>query len=298
MNYEINASERCQEQQLIFGKETISSAKEFDIPDQFYEKGFCLVRNVAFAKQAESILQSVIDTADKKRAPLFAHFAKKTQLAKRDRIPVCEPSVQTSFSALHFDHAQPILANSPQLMQTLIGLYCPTESVNASAKTRVVSIASLFSQKKFGTKEEVSTRLMNYASKFGDGWEKPSKVNTKRIACFGRAIDALTEEEALILQWNQRMDEWFAAENDTNGEKSLSKERAFYAERGIDLTKCEEEITLRPGDLLIIDNLRAIHGRIGKRERAEIWQFMFGVQNANSHDVNLFRHWLANQAGK
>lgn len=298
MNQEINAFERCQEQQLIFGKESISPAKEFDIPNQFYEKGYCIVPNVACAEQATSIMQNVVDNIDKRRAPLFAHFAKKTQLAKRDKIPLCEPSVQTSFSALHFDHAQPILTDTPQLMQTLIGLYCPTDSVNATAKTRIVGISSLFSQKKFGTKAEVNTHLVNYASKFGDGWEKPSKVNTKRIACFGRVIDAISQGQALIHQWNQRMDEWFFAPDDNTGTKGLAQEYAFYKERGLDLSKCEEQITLKQGELLIIDNLRTIHGRLGKREKAEIWQFMFGIQNANPSDVDLFRHWLASQAGK
>ncbi|RJQ20328.1 hypothetical protein C4580_04015 [Candidatus Woesearchaeota archaeon] len=281
-------------QELLFGKTDIPFA-HFTIPDVFYEKGYCIISGIPDPETAASIIQSTARNADPKRAPLLAHFAQKTHLSKCNRIPVCEPSVQTSFSALHFDHAQPIISDTPQLMQTLVGLYCPPETKNSPAKTRLVSIPALFSQKKFGTAKDVHAKLTEYANQHGDGWDSPERVNTKRIACFARVIDALFGGHALLEQRNQRMDEWFFVSNDETGTKGLLRERAFYAERGLDLAKCEEHITLHPGELLIIDNLRTIHGRLGKRERAELWQIMFGVEHATPADIALFRSSLVEQ---
>jgi hypothetical protein len=60
----------------------------------------------------------------------------------------------------------------------------------------------------------------------------------------------------------------------------------------LDLGPVEERITLRGGELLVVDNLRAVHGRFGRRQPAEIYQFLYGVRSATPADIDHCRRLL------
>jgi hypothetical protein len=50
--------------------------------------------------------------------------------------------------------------------------------------------------------------------------------------------------------------------------------------------------------LLVIDNLRAVHGRFGRRRPAELYQFLYGVRSATPVDIDGFRaHLVAEFCG-
>ncbi len=57
---------------------------------------------------------------------------------------------------------------------------------------------------------------------------------------------------------------------------SLGAEVAFFSERGLPVEAVGFDISLRPGELLIFDNLKLAHGRRGIRRPAELNQRIFG----------------------
>jgi hypothetical protein len=57
---------------------------------------------------------------------------------------------------------------------------------------------------------------------------------------------------------------------------SVAAEAEFFAERDLPLEPVQIEVRLRPGELLIFDNLALAHGRRGTRRPGELSQRVFG----------------------
>jgi hypothetical protein len=54
----------------------------------------------------------------------------------------------------------------------------------------------------------------------------------------------------------------------------------------------EQRVILQSGDLLLIDNVRAIHGRMGTRAAGDLHQFLIGRPGCAPMDAHLIRQWL------
>src|SRR5262249_10604377 len=131
---------------------------------------------------------------------------------------------------------------------------------------------------------------------YGDGWSKPFPVNTYRLASFARVLDAACGEHQLIQFIDHSTAEWFKSDYDIfNGDKKsgLASEYVFYKDCGISLEAVEEQICIQPGQLLIIDNMRAVHGRVGSRHPREIVQFLYGAKSVSPSQIDVFRRYLA-----
>jgi hypothetical protein len=61
---------------------------------------------------------------------------------------------------------------------------------------------------------------------------------------------------------------------------------ALVREFGVDLEDVEERVRLRRGELLLLDNVRVVHGRIGQRPQREVWQILFGLPDLNPPSVD------------
>jgi hypothetical protein len=57
---------------------------------------------------------------------------------------------------------------------------------------------------------------------------------------------------------------------------TLADELEFFAARGLRLDEAEIGVCLRPGELLVFDNLMVAHGRRGTRQGGELRQRVFG----------------------
>ena len=295
---EFSKNEGRTKQNLLFDESPfIYSLKkeDFCVDDRFYSDGYTLQGNINSYKEALSFLERFIANINTDKLPLYSRFLPRIQLAKVDKIPVCQSLIKTTFQALHFDMGQPIISESSQTMYLIIALYCTTSAESLVAKTRVVSLKKLLSQKKYGDKEFIEKNLIDYVKKYGDGWTSPDVVNTLRISCFARILDAVSGLNKLTDQTDKTTGEWFLYEDADNDLIGLEREYEFYRKCGFDLEKAEEQILLKPGELLIIDNMRAVHGRIGKRRPEEIYQFMFGVKSAQHEDIDLFRNYLVDE---
>jgi hypothetical protein len=288
------------EQQLLFDQTPVigrAAPPLQPLPEPFYTHGYTLLSGIRSADEASATLDRLLANLDVTRLPLFAGFADRVQLAKVDRIPVCHDIVPRGFQALHYDMGQPIVSDSTQTMYLLVGLYCPPEIERGSAATRVVDIGRLLGQRDWGGPEVVERRLIDYTTAYGDGWYVPDHVNTGRLACFARVLDAVTGRHELTDYVDKTTGDWFQDDRRPDGSVGLRNEASFYARCGLCLEAVEQRVTLRGGELLVIDNARAIHGRIGKRRPAEIHQFLYGVRSATPADIDRFRACLVSAFG-
>lgn len=282
-------------QRLLFDQtEKILSRPKADgsVPDSFYTHAYALLEDIEDVDAARSQIENLIAGIDVKKIPLYKRFANTIQLAKADIIPICMDSVETSFQALHFDMGQPFISAEAQTMYLLIGLYFPQGTMPGTAKTRVLTLRGLVADKHLGSAPQIEEKILRYVQEYGDGWDD---INTHRISCFARIVDALSETTDLNKYRDKTMAEWFADAKNSDGFARLQNEYAFYKKRGIDLEKKEVQITLEPGQLLVIDNMRAVHGRIGKRREQEVYQLMYGVHHASVADIDAFRKELSSE---
>ena len=69
---------------------------------------------------------------------------------------------------------------------------------------------------------------------------------------------------------------------------SLEQERAFYAKHCLNPMAAGVALELRPGQLLVFDNLAVAHGRSGRRLPGELHQMMLGYRDLDvSYQIRL-----------
>lgn len=275
---------------------TIAPQRLMDLPADFYETGYTVVSGLSAINEVQAFLDKFVASIDPVRAPLFKNLHERLQLAKVDAIPVCEDIVQTGFQALHYDMGMPFLPAEEQPIYPISALYRPADSEpNPLAKTRIVSLSKLLAQKSFGRLAEIEERLVSYVRAHGDGWVKPQTHNTLRLAIFARVLDAVTGGNKLAAKIDTMIGQCFEYDRDLKGEYGLRQEQIFFQSAGLDLTKAEEQIALAPGDMLIFDNIRCVHGRVGQRRKRELIHFLYGVKQATDLEIQACRTWLTGQ---
>src|SRR5258706_905409 len=271
-------------QKLLFNetKFILSSKKnKLEIPQSFYSKGYILLDNIKSIEDARKTTETFIANINSAKLPFLHSLLPKIQLAKADLIPVCGDSVTTDFQGLHFDMGQPFFSQEAQDMYLMIGLFLPCDRKATKAKTRDLSLEGLFNNKKLNV-NQVEEKIVKYVKKHGDGW---NDVNTYRVSCLARLIDAISGTRDLASYRDKTMAQWF--------EGDITKEYEFYKLRGFDLGKIEEQIQLKPGQLLMLDNTTAADGRVVKRKMQEMYQMMFGVKGVSPNEINNFRSTVA-----
>lgn len=268
----------------------ITPQKTQDIQEAFYSQGYCVYKNITDAKD---FLHEFISSLDTEKLPLFKNNLDQMQLAKHDKLPVCHDIVHTGFQALHYDMGQPFLADQDQTLYTISALWRPANTpANPKAKTRLVSLEKLLEQNSFGNLDEIKTRFTDYIKNHGDGWIEPEPHNTHRLACFARVIDAVSGLNLLTGQIDTMIGQVFAYDKNLDGKTGLQQEQDYFAKAGLNLEQVEEQIELLPGELLIFDNLRVVHGRIGERKARELENFIYGIKKASKQDIDAYREWL------
>lgn len=277
-------------QQLLFDKTArVAEAGTGMVPDDYYQHGWAVIDGVKDAQAAIVIQENFINSIDVRKVPLHARLQPRIQLAKADQIPVCDDIVATSFQVLHFDMGQPFIESDDQLLVTHVGIYLPSDTAHTvTARTRLVELSGLLEDLGVST-ESIEAQLVAYVRKHGDGWVGH---NTLRLACFARFIDALSKQHELENEIDKTVGQWFRAETKLDAESAYEQEMAFYARHGIELGKVEHQVALEPGQLLILDNARVIHGRIGTRRAKELYNFMFGIQALDPQDITELRRHI------
>lgn len=278
-------------QRLLFDTtRPICEASATAVPEHYYQRGWAVLDEVINDEfEAIQRQEDFINSLDSAKLPLHTRFYNRIQLAKADQIPVCDDIVATSFQVLHFDMGHPFLEGEGQLFVSHVGIYLPkTTRHEVTARTRLVELNGLLKPTGLSAKE-IEQKLVAYVREYGDGW---TGHNTYRIACFIRFLDALSTKPELQDHIDKTVGQWFENENKLEETSAHEKEIGFYAKHSIDLSNTEHQIALKPGQLLILDNTRVIHGRIGKRRTKELFNFMWGVEAIRPEDIAALRQYI------
>ena len=268
-------------QRLLFDvTRPVAGAGSREIPDHYREHGWVVIDNVADEFEAIRVQENFLNSA-----------GVRTQLAKADQIPVCDDIVATSFQVLHFDMGHPLVESPGQLFVSHVGIYLPkTIDYEVTAATRVVELPGLLGHL-HESPETVESNLTNYVRRYGDGW---TGHNSLRLAAFVRFLDAMSEKPELTQEVDKTVGQWFGTER-SGEDEAYRQEADFFAKHGIALDLVEHQVRLAPGQLLILDNSRVVHGRIGKRREKELFNYMWGVPTLASEEIALLRATICRQ---
>ena len=197
-----------------------------------------------------------------------------------------------SFLALHFDFGHALFPLAPADVHLFVALYLPPSSAGVSAATRVVSIEDIGSQRHWGSRVDIEERLWSYARSHGSSWDWDGDSGN-RTSCFARVLDALRPPHRLTNFRTTPHEYWYEVSQAGHEFGAPSDEAAFYASCGVALETIEQHFVVQPGQLLILNNVRTVHGRYGVRRPEELYQFLLGVRHVHPKKAVLIREWLA-----
>jgi hypothetical protein len=241
-------------------------------PGQLRLKGWALVQGVSGIEAAVKTIAVTMEALEPEFWLSSSAKSSATITAPR-RLPTCPELQSLAYQALHFDMGAPIIAVRDTYTCLFAALFHPGDVDPGVAETRIVRIPRLLEQASLGDAHE---KLVRYATDYGDGWSEPSPARTGRLSCLARLIDAVSGQRQLIDFYDMPTWDWFCRGRHGRG---LASETEFFREHGLDLERVEERVRLRRGDLLIIDNIRCAHGRVGPRPLDAIYHLMVGLDH-------------------
>lgn len=183
------------------------------------------------------------------------------------------------FQTLHFDFGVPLDPKSTNDMARFTALHVPAERAGVDAVTRLVPLAELLAQRSWPARPELVRRLVSYGVTHG-AW--PGAVGYVE-GSLARIVEAAAGRPALP---SVKADPQFLCGTEFD---SLTAEQRFFALHGVPLDTAEIEIALRPGEVLVFDNLAVAHGRRGSRSPGELRQWVFGHRGLGSDGQRALR---------
>jgi hypothetical protein len=172
------------------------------------------------------------------------------------------------FQTLHFDFGLPLDPKTDQVVARYTALYVPTEVTGVRAVTRLVPLLALFSQRSWPPPAELVERLTSYGRTHAS-WDDDRGYVEGSLA---RIVDGATAWRSPFLP-SVRHEPGFLCGLEFD---SVFAELAFFERHGLCIDQVEISVDLRPGELLVFDNLAVAHGRRGTRKPGELRQRMFG----------------------
>lgn len=296
MTCEVETALQLNTQTLLFDQSLPVQALESHphAARDLHDQGWTLVRGVCGIDAALAKASSILGSLNEERLACHKGVLRRLQLAKADKLPCREPDIQESFQALHHDMGLPLVSRHVQVGYLFSMLYAPMGGTRGNAETRIVPVANLLRQRKRHSRTVCDLLLHDYADRFGDGWTEPERHSSGRLGCLARVVDAMLEQPELLSFFDQGTWEWFRDDYaSTDGRAELARETAWWAKHGYRLEQAETRITLRPGDMLMFDNVRCAHGRIGPRAPEEIWQVMWGVPRLSRAEIASIRGYFS-----
>ncbi len=213
----------------------------------------------------------------------------------RSRIPPEVSGDASQFLALHFERGQPLFPTKPETLYLFLALFMSPDQPASRASTRIASVEGLFAECRSAEVRDVEAKLRGYGASHGSSWDWDGDSGG-RVSCFARVVDALAPEPVLTNFRQIPKDQWYERSKAANEFESLEEEREFYLKRGLDLDAVEHAVVLKPGELLLINNVRAVHGRGGEREPEELHQFLIGIPDVPPEEAGIVRRWLTSTA--
>jgi hypothetical protein len=170
------------------------------------------------------------------------------------------------FQTLHFDFGVPLCPVRGRDVARYTALFIARSAVGVAAVTRLVPLDALLGQRRWPDRATLRANLAAYGESHG-AWDDADGYSEGSL---GRIVEAVAGAPRLP---SVKSTPGFLCgmEFDT-----LAAEVAFLAGFGLDVQAVEVEIPLRPGDLLVFDNLALAHGRRGSRRPGELHQRVYG----------------------
>jgi hypothetical protein len=194
-------------------------------------------------------------------------------------IPPAEGPASRSFQTLHIDFGVPLVPREPTDVARFTALYVAADARPSHAHTRIVGLAPLLSRRNWPAQHELVKRFAAYGRSHG-AWDDTAGYLEGSLA---RMVEAATGAEPVLPSVKR-----------TPGFRcglefvSLAEELRFFSDRGVPLD-IEHEICLKPGELLIFDNLLVAHGRRGTRQPGELHQRVIGHRQMPSDQQQAIR---------
>jgi hypothetical protein len=198
-------------------------------------------------------------------------------------IPSPDGAEIRDFQTLHFDFGLPLDPKIPQDVARYTALYIARGHADSLAVTRLVPLVSLLAQRRWPERAELIARFVAYGRTHGARDDRTGYTE----GSFARVIDAAATNPPLLVSVKTDPDFLCGMEFATS-----DSELAFFQRHGLDVEDVEIEIVLRPGQLLVFDNLAFAHGRRGKRQPGELHQRVFGNRRLSPADQLAVRERL------
>lgn len=181
-------------------------------------------------------------------------------------LPPRDGQATRDFQTLHFDFGVPVRPVREQDVARYTALFIAPSAVGVTAVTRLIPLDALLSQRRWPDPATLLDNLSAYGESHGawddaDGYCEGSLGRIVEAAAGTARLPSVKSTSGFLC----------GMEFDT-----LAAEVAFFACLGLDVRAVEIEVPLRPGDLLIFDNLALAHGRRGSRRPGELYQRVYG----------------------
>lgn len=181
-------------------------------------------------------------------------------------LPPPDGEATRDFQTLHFDFGLPLNPRRDMDVARYTALYIPRSAGRVTAVTRLVPLDALLQQRRWPGRAAILDNLVAYGKSHGawddaDGYSEGSLARVVEAAAGTPRLPSVKSTPGFLC----------GMEFD-----SLTTELAFFELFGLDVAAVHAEIALRPGDLLVFDNLALAHGRRGSRRPGELHQWVFG----------------------
>jgi Taurine catabolism dioxygenase TauD, TfdA family len=180
--------------------------------------------------------------------------------------PLTGPETR-DFQTLHFDFGLPLDPKVDVDVARYTALHVPAGAREVSAITRLVPLGALLRQRRWPAGPELLERLVAYGRTHG-AWDDARGYVEGSLA---RIVEAAAGSEPELP--SVKLDPAFLCGLEFD---SLGAEAAFLARHGLRVDEVTIDVELRPGELLVFDNLALAHGRSGTRAPGELRQRVFG----------------------
>ena len=181
-------------------------------------------------------------------------------------LPPPDGTTTRDFQTLHFDFGVPLRAVRDQDVALYTALFIPRSAAGVAAFTRLVPLDELLGQRDWPDPQTLLANLIAYGESHGawddaDGYAEGSLARVLEGAAGAARLPSVKSTTAFLC----------GMEFD-----NLAAELSFFSYLGLDVDAVAVEVPLRPGDLLVFDNLALAHGRRGSRKPGELHQRVYG----------------------
>ena len=199
-------------------------------------------------------------------------------------VPPADGEATRDFQTLHFDFGVPLRSLRDQDVARYTALFIPRSAIQVTAVTRLVPLHALLGQRRWPERATLLHNLIAYGESHGawddaDGYSEGSLGRVVEAAAGAPRLPSVKSTPGFLC----------GMEFDT-----LAAELSFFESLGLDVDAVQVEVPLRPGDLLVFDNLALAHGRRGSRRPGELHQRIYGHRLLPQAAQDALRdRWLA-----